>query len=285
MSFGPLVSTNWLADNLGAADLKVIDGSWRMPGQGAAIESYRQEHIPGAVFFDIDAVADTASPLPHMAPSPEDFAEAVGALGVTPTDRVVVYDEKGLFSAARVWWTFRAMGHDAVGVLSGGLPKWRREGRALTDEETVIKPAVYMPGAGPSGVATCEDVRDALAAGVTVLDARPHARFSGAAPEPRAGLRSGHMPGALNLPFSDLIGEDSALKGADELRAIFTAKGVSRSTRVITSCGSGVTAAVLSLALDVIGNRNHALYDGSWSEWGDESHDNDLFPLVADAKD
>lgn len=282
MIFGPLVSTYWLAAHLHESDVKVIDGSWRMPGQGAAVDNYNAQHIPGAVFFDIDAVADQETHLPHMLPSPEGFAEAVSALGISNGDRIVVYDEKGLFSAARVWWTFRAMGHENVAILEGGLPRWRAEGRPVTHEQFVPTQTNYAATFNPALVAGADDVREALRGAKTVLDARPAERFAGRAPELRPGLRSGRMPGAKNMPFPSLLDGD-ALKPVHELSAIFAECGITPETRVITSCGSGVTAAVLSLALEKIGSRAHALYDGSWSEWGEESHDNDLFPVVADA--
>lgn len=280
--FGPLVTTDWLAARLGAPDLKVIDGSWRMPGNGDAVDAYREAHLPGAVFFDIDAVADKSSDLPHMLPSAEDFSAAVCELGISNHDRIVVYDEKGLFSAARVWWTFRAMGQKNVAVLDGGLPKWRVESRPLTDQPASIEPGLFEAALQPRWIASADAVRAALSAGEAVLDARPAERFAGAAPEPRQGLRSGHMPGAKSLPFGSLIAENGTLKPKEDLAAALAALGVGPSTGVITSCGSGVTAAVLSLALEVIGNRTHALYDGSWSEWGDARHDNALFPVVAD---
>jgi len=284
MTFGPLVSTQWLADHLGDHDVKIIDGSWRMPGQGAAIENYNAQHIPGAVFFDIDAIADTNTHLPHMLPSPEEFAHAVGALGVSTDDRIMVYDEKGLFSAARVWWTFRAMGHKEVAVLDGGLPRWLAEGHAVTAETPAPKQAVYTPRPQVALVADAKAVRDALSGARTVIDARSAERFAGKAPDPRPGVRAGHMPGARNVPFLSLL-EGDALKPAAELSSIFTHAGIAAETPVITSCGSGVTAAVLSLALELTGSRSHALYDGSWSEWGEETHDNDLFPVVTDADD
>ncbi|MEO1137213.1 MAG: 3-mercaptopyruvate sulfurtransferase [Pseudomonadota bacterium] len=284
-NFGPLVTTTWLAANIGAADLKIVDGSWRMPGNGAAIDNYHKAHLPGAVFFDIDAVAARETDLPHMLPLPEAFAAAVSAMGISNSDRVVVYDEEGLFSAARVWWTFRAMGHENIAVLDGGLPKWRAEARPLTDELAPIEPGRFEADMQPRWIAGADAVRRALASGEAVLDARPADRFAGAAPEPREGLRSGHMPGAKSLPFASLIADNGTLRPRDDLAATFATLGVSASTDVITSCGSGVTAAVLSLALEVIGNQSHALYDGSWSEWGDTRHDNAVFPVVVDDKD
>ena len=278
----PLATSNWLAEHLGERDVKIIDASWRMPGQGSAVENYNAQHIPGAVFFDIDAIADTSTDLPHMLPSPDVFAEAMGALGISDTDCVVIYDEKGLFSAARAWWTFRAMGHDKVVVLDGGLPRWLAEGRPVTAEKPASQPASYSPRPVPALAVNADAVREALKAGKTVLDARSAARFAGTAPDPRPGVRAGRMPGAKNLPFTDLLDGD-ALKPAHELREIMKSIGVSPETPVMTSCGSGVTAAVLSLALEVIGSKSHALYDGSWSEWGKETHDNELYPVVTDA--
>lgn len=281
MTFGPLVSTEWLAAHLDDADVKIVDGSWRMPGQGAAIETYNAQHIPGAVFFDIDAIADQRTHLPHMLPSPSQFAQAMEDLGISDQDRVVVYDEKGLFSAARVWWTFRAMGHETVAVLDGGLPRWRAEGRPVTAEKTIPIQMIYTPRPQPGLVADAAAVREALKGAKTVIDARSAERFAGKAADPRPGVRAGHMPGARNTPFLSLLDGD-ALKPVADLSAIFTDAGITPETPVITSCGSGVTAAVLSLALELTGSRSHALYDGSWSEWGEETNDDAIFPVVAD---
>ncbi|WP_411820400.1 sulfurtransferase [Hyphococcus formosus] len=277
--FGPLISTSELAANLG--QFKIIDGSWRMPGNGNAIEHYNEEHIPGAVFFDIDKIAYQETDLPHMLPPPGQFAEGVGALGITAHDTIVIYDEAGIFSAARVWWSFRAMGHQNIAVLDGGLPKWKRENNPVTDQKTEITPAEYQPTPTPARYAFASDVRDALGAGVAVVDARPADRFAARAPEPRPGLRSGHMPGALNLPTSAVVDANTGqMRPPEEIRSAFSALGVDPEARVITSCGSGVTAAILSLALETIGARNHAVYDGSWAEWGDEKNDEQLFPVV-----
>ena len=284
MTFGPLVSTDWLGLNDGASNVKIVDGSWRMPGEGHAIDAFHASHIPGAVFFDIDAVADAASDLPHMLPSAEVFEEAVGGLGIAPDDIVVVYDEKGIVSAARVWWTFRAMGHEKVMVLDGGFPKWLRERRPVASGAAAPVRVTYKARPVEGAAASADEVREALAAGHTVADARSVERFAGSAPEPRPGLRSGHMPGAINIPFAELFHTNGTMLPADSLRRHFEACGVNTSARVITSCGSGVTAAVLSLALEVIGARSHALYDGSWSEWGKEGNDNAIFPVVADAE-
>lgn len=282
MTFGPLVSTQWLADRLGDKDLKIIDGSWRMPGNGNAIDNYNAQHLPGAVFFDIDEIADKSTSLPHMLPSPEDFEAAVGAMGISDKDRVVVYDEKGIQSAARVWWTFLAMGHKNAAVLDGGLPKWMKEGRPVTADKTVPVRTAYHAAPKPELAADAADVRAALSGGAAVLDARSPGRFAGKEAEPRAGLRPGRMPGATNLPFGLVLSENGTLRPPHELHRLFDEAGIGPETRIITSCGSGVTAAVLFLALTAAGFAGAAVYDGSWSEWGDERHDDALFPVVAD---
>jgi len=278
----PLATTEFLAAELGAADLKIIDGSWRMPGNPPAIEDHRQRRIPGAVFFDLDEIADKSTGLPHMLPSADEFAAKIGTLGISDKDRVIVYDDAGLFSAARVWWTFRAMGHDRVSVLDGGLPKWRREGRALESGVASPAPARYRIAETRPIVRSAGEVLAFLKseAGI-VLDARPALRFSGESKEPRPGLRSGHMPGAVNLPHSLLLTPDGELKPFSELAALFRARGVHAESQVIASCGSGVTAAAIALALERLGHSAHAVYDGSWTEWGDQSNDPALFPVVA----
>jgi len=257
--------------------VRVVDGSWALDGTDMRA-LYDQAHIPGAVFFDIEAVSDRSTGLPHMAPSPEAFAAAVGGMGISASDTVVIYDQQGLFSAARVWWTFKLMGHTDVRVLRGGLPAWRGAGFAVTDVATLVAPAVYTPAFQAEKVLDLNGLRQALAAGTVVLDARSAARFEGSAPEPRAGLRSGHMPGSRSLPFGELI-RDGALKPAAELRAILDAKGADGSAPVVTSCGSGVTAAITTLALAEIG-RESLLYDGSWAEWGQDGLDT---PVVTGA--
>jgi thiosulfate/3-mercaptopyruvate sulfurtransferase len=277
----PLVSTGWLADRLGAPDVKPVDGSWRLADAPPAAADYELRHIPGAVFFDLDAVADRTSALPHMLPAPADFATAVGALGIRSSDRVVVYDDSGLFSAARVWWTFRAMGHEHVSVLEGGLPKWRKEDRPLESGWTAPTPVAYEPAAPRPIVRSADEVRAFVERREGVLlDARPAARFRGEAPEPRPGLRRGRIPGAVSLPHSSLLDESGALRPLHELAALFRDRGVHGETAVIASCGSGVTAAVLALALERLGHRRHALYDGSWAEWGAEQNDPERFPVA-----
>jgi thiosulfate/3-mercaptopyruvate sulfurtransferase len=282
----PLATTDWLGANLDQADLRVVDASWRMPGNPAAISDHRKRRIPGSVFFDLDAIADQSSGLPHMLPSPARFAEAAGALGISDGDRVLIYDDAGVFSAARVWWTFRAMGHERASVLDGGLPKWLREGRTTDFGEAGRANAAYGLRALRSLARQSADVRAALQShSAVVLDARPSSRFSGDAPEPRAGLRSGHMPGARNLPHGLLLTEEGTMKPADRLREVFTSRGVNDATPVIATCGSGVTAAVIALALEVIGHGDTGLYDGSWAEWGRVANDPDLYPVSSSAHD
>ena len=265
-----LVSTAWLADHLADPDLRLLDASWYLPAQNRDPRAeYATAHIPGARFFDIDEIADLSTDLPHMAPSPQKFASRLRGLGVGDGHQVVVYDSAGLFSAARVWWTFRLMGLTRVAVLDGGLPKWRAENRPLTDAPPDLRAPHLTPRPQPHLVKSAAQVlRASQTRSAQILDARSAARFHGAAPEPRPGLRAGHIPGALNLPFADVLTQGGTLKSPADLRATFTAAGVDLTRPVITTCGSGITAAILSLALERLGHRTHALYDGSWSEWG-----------------
>ncbi|MCT4608318.1 MAG: 3-mercaptopyruvate sulfurtransferase [Pelagimonas sp.] len=265
-----LVSTEWLAKHLKDPDLRILDGSWHMPALGRdARAEYDAAHIPGARFFDIDDVADLRSDLPHMAPPVEKFMSRMRALGVGDGHQVVIYDASGVRSAARVWWTFKLMGQDNVAVLDGGLPKWQSEGREIEDLPPVIRDR-HMTVRRQSHLV--KDVTQVSAASklkdYEIIDARAPGRFKGEDPEPREGLRSGHIPGSRNVPFGMLLNEDGTMKAAEEMRAIFESAGVDLSKPAITSCGSGVTAAVLSLALEVMGKTDHALYDGSWTEWG-----------------
>ena len=267
---GAVVGTDWLAARLGHARLRVVDGSWHMPqlNRNARAE-YAAAHLPGAVFFDIDAIADRQTTLPHMLPTARQFAEQVGALGIGPGNLVVVYDSRGVVSAARVWWTLRAMGHERVSVLDGGLPKWRAEGRPLESGEPVVRRRRFAARPRPALVRTLEQMRDNVeTAREQVLDARSRGRFAGTEPEPRAGLRGGHIPGSLNLPYDALYRPDGTLLPAEELRRRFEASGLDLDEPVATTCGSGVTASVLALGLHVVGHRRVAVYDGSWSEWG-----------------
>jgi thiosulfate/3-mercaptopyruvate sulfurtransferase len=245
----------------------VLDGSWHLAGRDAAAE-YRAGHIPGAIFFDIDAVADTANPLPHMLPTPERFADMVEALGIGDGDRIVVYDSVGLGSAARVWWTFRVMGAENVAILEGGLPKWIAEGRPLSTSPVVRSPRSFRVRFDPGAVVGLAEVRANIgSAAFQLVDGRPAGRWQGSAPEPRHWVKSGHVPQSFNVPSGELIA-DGRLKEPEALRKAFLDAGVDLDRPIATSCGSGVNAATLSLALDVIGVRTSALYDGSWTEWG-----------------
>ncbi len=266
----PVVSTEWLAARLGAADLRVVDGSWFMPAESrSGRDEFRQVHIPGAAFFDIDAIADKTTDLPHMLPTPEAFAEAVGRLGLSRDVDIVAYDSFGIRAAARVWWSLRAMGFTRVFVLDGGLKKWLAEARPVETGEARPREAVVGPAFEADLVRSADQVRAILRNGlVQLVDARGAARFRGEAPEPRAGLRSGHMPGAVNVPFDQVVAPDGTLLPAEKLRSVFETAGVDLARPIVTTCGSGVTASVLALALARIGLDQAAVYDGSWSEWG-----------------
>jgi thiosulfate/3-mercaptopyruvate sulfurtransferase len=269
-----LVETEWLASRLDAPDLIVFDGSWHLPAAGRDPRAeYLAEHIPGALFFDIDEMSDERSELPHMLPSPTKFASRMKRIGLGDGMKVVVYDSVGLFSAARVWWMFRAMGHEDVAVLNGGLLKWKREGRPVTDEAPRPRAACHFtPRVNAGLVRDMSDVRALIASGGAgqIADARGPGRFAGAEPEPRAGLRAGHIPGSRNVHYASLLTAEGTLKPVEELRQVFSAAGIDVRRPVVTSCGSGVTAAVLSLALALLGQSDSGLYDGSWSEWGQE---------------
>ena len=265
-----LVSTEWLAAHLKDPDLRVLDGSWYLPGQNRdARAEYEAGHIPGARFFDIDDISDHRSDLPHMAPPIEKFMSRLRAMGVGDGHQVVVYDGAGLFSAARVWWLFKLMGQDNIAVLDGGLPKWQAEGRPIEDLPPVIRDRHMTVRRQAHRIKDVTQVSAASKLGdYQILDARAAARFRGEAPEPREGLRPGHIPGSKNVPFADLLTPKGMMKDADALREVFAKAGADLTKPVITSCGSGVTAAVINLALERIGKTDHALYDGSWAEWG-----------------
>ncbi|MFB2532859.1 3-mercaptopyruvate sulfurtransferase [Paracoccus sp. p3-h83] len=265
-----LVSTDWLADHLADPDLRVIDASWYLPAMGRdARAEYDAAHIPGARFFDIDEISDQRSSLPHMAPPPEKFVSRMRAMGIGDGHQVVIYDGHGLFSAPRVWWTFRLMGKTDVAVLDGGFPKWQAEGRPVEDMPPVLRDR-HITVSRQAGLV--KDVTQVAAASKlgdhAIVDARPAARFTGQDDEPRPGLRKGHIPGSRNIPWNSVTNPDGTMKSPEALRAQFQAAGVDLSKPVITSCGSGVSAAILSLALERIGHRNHSLYDGAWAEWG-----------------
>jgi thiosulfate/3-mercaptopyruvate sulfurtransferase len=268
----PLMTPAQLRPRLGEAGLVVLDATYYLPNEGKeAILLHAGAHIPGAAFFDVDKIADTESSLPHMLPAPKKFAEQVAALGVSSSSQVVVYDQIGLFSAARAWWMFRVFGHDNVQVLDGGLPAWIAAGGAVTSTTVTPAPGNFTASFRPEMVRSLENMRqNLLTGGEKILDARGAGRFHGTVPEPRAGMRSGHIPGAVSLPYTEIL-RNGALLPPAELRAVFAAKGVTPESRVVASCGSGVTAAVLALGLVVAELPEAAIYDGSWSEWGGRS--------------
>lgn len=264
----PFVSTEWLADRTMEPTVVILDGSWYLPTANRDPHAeYLAGHIPGAVFFDVDEIADKSTGLPHMLPNPDAFAAAVGALGIGDGMTIVIYDESGLFSAPRVWWEFAAMGARDIRILEGGGPKWRAEGRPLEIGATTRLPALFTPRYDPALVKNFDDVTRAVAAQKQIADARPAGRFAGRDPEPRPGLRSGHMPGAVNIPALDLV-TDGRLRPVAQLQATFAAAGLDLDRPIITSCGSGSTASLLMLALRMAGAKDVAVYDGSWAEWG-----------------
>jgi len=265
-----LVSTDWLEAHLRDPDLRVIDASWYLPAMARdARAEYEAGHIPGARFFDIDEISDQRSDLPHMAPPVEKFMSRMRAMGIGDGHQVVVYDGAGIFSAPRVWWTFRLMGKMDVAVLDGGLPKWKAEGRMIEDLPPFVRDRHMTVQRQAQLVKDVTQVAAASKLGDwEIIDARSEGRFRGEEPEPRPGLRQGHIPNSRNLPFGRLMNADGTMKAPEALKAEFVAAGVDLQKPAITSCGSGVSAAILNLALERIGHRDHALYDGSWAEWG-----------------
>ncbi|MBX3509789.1 MAG: 3-mercaptopyruvate sulfurtransferase [Hyphomonadaceae bacterium] len=267
----PTVSPAWLAERIGAPDIRILDATWFMPADPRDAKAlFAERRIPGAQFFDIDEIADTTSDLPHMLPSPEKFASRMRKLGIGDGARVIVYDNHGLFSAARVWWTFRVMGHDDVAVLDGGFPAWERAGYAIeTGPPAKPQERHFTPRLRTDLVRDLGDMKKRVGeARGPIFDARPAPRFRGETAEPRPGLRSGHMPGAANVPSASLISETGELKSAAELAQIFAAAGADTSQQAVCTCGSGITAALIALALARLGRWDAAVYDGSWAEWG-----------------
>jgi len=266
-----LVSTEWLAAHLDAPDLRIVDGTFTLPGvRPTGHELYAARHIPGAVFFDIDTIADESNPLPHMLPSPEKFLASMRKIGLGDGHKIVVYDSAGLSSAGRPWWMLRVFGHQDVAILDGGLPKWQAEGRPVTDDVPALRERHFTARLNTLLVRDKGQMLDNLSAQrEQVIDARARARFEGTAKEPRAGLRSGHIPRSLNLPFDELTDRQMrTLLPAEALAARFAAAGLERGKPVVATCGSGVTACALAFGLHLLGWPDAAVYDGSWSEWG-----------------
>lgn len=266
----PLVSTSWLAAHLQAPDIRTVDASWYLPAAGRnARAEYASAHIPGAVFFDIDEIVDDASSLPHTLAPAEKFAARVRKLGLGDGHRIVVYDGAGIFSAARVWWNFRVMGHEDVFVLDGGLPKWKAEGLPLEDMAPVARERHFTPRPNHTLLRNVTDMQANLSTRrEQVVDARSPARFHATEPEPRPGVRGGHIPGATNLHYARLLNADGTMRSIPELQAVFASAAIDTQRPVTASCGSGVTACIIALALKTIGAPDAAVYDGSWSEWG-----------------
>ncbi len=265
-----LVTTAWLTEHIRKPHIRVIDASWHMPSEARDAQAeFNAAHIPGADFIDIDATSDPASPYPHMLPPPDIWKDVIQRLGIQAKDHVIIYDTTGIFSAPRVWWMFRVFGHEHVGVLDGGLPKWKAEGGEVTSDTEPRQPSSYILHFNPYLGAEAEDVlHHAQEGSACIVDARANNRFNGEVPEPREGLRSGHIPGSINLPFMQLLHHNGTMKPPVELNALFEEAEVDMDKPIITSCGSGVTACTLALALFECGKKNVAVYDGSWAEWG-----------------
>lgn len=270
MTTSPLVSTNWLGEHLHDENIRILDASWYLPGstRNPAAE-FAQGHIPGAAQFDIDAISETKTTLPHMLPRPDVFAAAVQALGIGSEHFVVVYDATGIYAAPRVWWMFKAMGHEDGAVLDGGLPKWRSEGRPITTTPAERRPGLFRPKPKP-GLSRnyTEILANIEARAEQILDARSPARFAGLEDEPRPGVKPGHIPGSVNTYYADLVRADGTMRSPADLRAYFASKKVDLEAPIVTSCGSGITAAIVYLAAAIAGAKDIALYDGSWAEWG-----------------
>lgn len=265
-----LVGTDWLAEHLNDGDMRVVDASFYLPTEGRDPRAeFAEVHIPGARFFDIDQIADTGNPLPHMFPSAERFGAEVGALGIGNGARVVCYDSGSMMASCRAWWMFRAFGHEQVSVLNGGLRKWRAEGRPVESGVPSPEPVRFEAAFRPGMVRLLDQVRDIVdKGGETIVDVRAAGRFNGSEPEPRPGMRSGHMPGAVSLPYGRILNSDGTFRDAAAIGDAIAGAGLAGTDRIVASCGSGVSAAVLLLGLHLIGHRQLALYDGSWSEWG-----------------
>jgi thiosulfate/3-mercaptopyruvate sulfurtransferase len=270
MGAQPLVTTNWLSKHLHDPNVQILDASWYLPGDTRDPKAeYALEHIPGAAFFDIDAVADANSELPHMMPPPDVFAAAVQDLGIGDDHHVIIYDATGIYSSPRVWWAFNAMGHENCAVLDGGLPKWRVERRPTTSSTTAYSAGMLTPSPRPELMRGREEMLNNLTANAEqILDARSPSRFAGLEKEPRPGVKPGHIPGSANVYYADLVNVDGTLRSADELRTIFKNSAVDLARPIITTCGSGITAAIVYLAAKIAGANEVALYDGSWAEWG-----------------